>query len=87
MHTRTVARARPFPSPWLATALQAARSGRSSAAGGPGIIPRAIKELFREAKAQQDAQGAAMQVCVRARVCACARGGAWVLGPRPWAQG
>ncbi|KAG2497226.1 hypothetical protein HYH03_004815 [Edaphochlamys debaryana] len=31
---------------------------------GSGIIPRAVKELFREAKAKQDAEGAAIQVIV-----------------------
>lgn len=37
-------------------------SVRPPGCGGPGIIPRAIKELFREAKAKQDAEGAAIQV-------------------------
>ncbi|KXZ45005.1 hypothetical protein GPECTOR_59g612 [Gonium pectorale] len=37
--------------------------GRSPAGGrgGPGLIPRAVRELFREAKAKQDAEGAAIQ--------------------------
>ncbi|PNH10079.1 Kinesin-like protein KIF27, partial [Tetrabaena socialis] len=39
----------------------AAEGGRG---GGPGIIPRAVKELFREAKAKQDTEGAAIQVIV-----------------------
>lgn len=29
---------------------------------GPGIIPRAVKELFRQAKSKQDLEGTAMQV-------------------------
>ncbi|KAG2443483.1 hypothetical protein HXX76_001836 [Chlamydomonas incerta] len=45
-------------------AAQAAAAARPGGAGGPGIIPRAVKELFREAKAKQDAEGAAIQIVV-----------------------
>ncbi|GLC49371.1 hypothetical protein PLESTB_000212300 [Pleodorina starrii] len=43
---------------------EAAAAAVGPGGGGPGIIPRAVKELFREAKAKQDAEGAAIQVIV-----------------------
>ncbi len=64
-------------------------SVRPPGCGGPGIIPRAVKELFREAKAKQDAEGAAIQVGGSARgtrdggrteVCGRGVGVAWRMG-------